>query len=122
MDTFKRHIQSHFGESKFSCEFCGKNFGRPDSLKRHQKLHNVLNLTAPVAMAVNQHAEPNAPGMNHLPNAPAANHLPTGMPELNAKEPLLNSFLCKVQISLILANFSLFVLLFFLDYWLHSCV
>ncbi|KAH9203301.1 hypothetical protein DL95DRAFT_254472, partial [Leptodontidium sp. 2 PMI_412] len=38
-EHLKRHEKKHSSEGQYSCEFCGKRFGRTDNLKSHIKLH-----------------------------------------------------------------------------------
>jgi len=46
-DSLKRHVsEAHKGMRPFSCNLCGKNYGRRDYLIRHLKSHNDADVAA----------------------------------------------------------------------------
>lgn len=58
-DSLKRHVsEAHKGVRPFSCNLCGKNYGRRDYLLRHLKSHNDSDVagiaTSPTVPSVTQ--------------------------------------------------------------------
>ena len=46
-DSLKRHVsEAHKGVRPFSCNLCGKNYGRRDYLLRHLKSHNEAEVAS----------------------------------------------------------------------------